>query len=112
RGAGDDAGFAAPAPAIDLPRDRLQPGPAVRVGERDALAHLLGVLGGMEIVALLELAAERGSDEGRDRGLPGPGDAHDDGDDRLHDAVGARRRPGARGGAAGAPGSGGPARSG
>ena len=44
--------------AVDLVGDRLQPRPAVIVGERVARAHLLDIGLGMEAVAVLEAPAE------------------------------------------------------
>ena len=54
RGAGDHGMPAGPADPVDLIGDRLQPGPAVLVGEGMAGAHLGDVARGVKPVAILE----------------------------------------------------------
>src|SRR3984893_523883 len=49
--------------------------------------HFFDVRGRVQIIALLELAAERGREQGRDCGFAGSGDAHDNGDHRPGDGV-------------------------
>src|ERR1700730_7620362 len=55
--------------------------------------HFLHVLGWVQIIALLELAAERGREQGRDCGFAGSGDAHDNGDHWPRDGVRNGRGP-------------------
>ena len=58
RRAGDDAGLLLGALPVDPGRDALEPGLAVRIGQRNSGMHLGDVCLGMEGVALLEGPAE------------------------------------------------------
>src|ERR1700730_4472188 len=49
--------------------------------------HFFDVRGWVQIIALLELAAERGCEQGRDCGFAGSGDARDNGDHWPGDGV-------------------------
>jgi hypothetical protein len=69
RRAGEHTRLAPCAPAIDLFRDLAQPRQTIRIRQRCAVVHLLHIHGRMQIIAILELTAEHGRDERRDRGL-------------------------------------------
>src|SRR5258708_39417019 len=58
RRAGDDGTLAGLADAVDLVGNRLQPGPAVLVGQRMARAHFRDIAGGGKPVAGLAAPAE------------------------------------------------------
>src|SRR4051794_9586804 len=75
-GAGDDGRRTFVVLDRDQLRDRLEPRPAVLVGQRDALLHLLDVLAGVQGVALDELAVQLVGQLFADGGLPGPRDPH------------------------------------
>jgi hypothetical protein len=72
RRAGQDATFAPRPPPIDFLGDLAEPGQTVRVGQWRPVAHLLDILARVQIVAFLKLAAQRGCEQGCDRGLPDP----------------------------------------
>ncbi len=68
-------GFANP---IDLVGNRLQPGPAILIGQRMAGAHLGHIGGGMKPVAILESPAQPFGQRFADGALAGAGYAHHD----------------------------------
>ena len=69
RRAGDDDGLTLGATARDFVGDRLQPGPAIRVGEGLARAHLGDIGRRVETVAILEAPAEAPAERLPDRAL-------------------------------------------
>src|SRR5690242_17690058 len=93
RRAGEHAELSALAPAVDFSGDLAQPRQPVGIGQWLAVTHLFDIGIRMQFVAFLESATERRGQEDRNRGLAGPGYAHDDRDDGLNNAVGQRRRP-------------------
>ena len=78
RGAGDHRVFAGLANPVDLVGNRLQPGPAILVGQGMAGAHLGDVAGGMKPVAILEGPAQAFGQLFADGALAGAGHAHHD----------------------------------
>src|SRR5258708_39473379 len=66
RRAGDDGTLAGLADAIDLVGNRLQPRPAVLVGQRMARAHFRDIAGGVEPVAVLATPAQARGPAGGD----------------------------------------------
>ena len=58
RGAGDHGALAGLADPVDLVGNRLQPGPAILVGQRLAGAHLGDIAGGVKPVAILVAPAD------------------------------------------------------
>ena len=78
RRAGDDGVLAGLADAVDLVGDRLQPGPAVFVGERMARAHLGDIGGRMKSVAVLVTPAQPRGEAFGDGALARAGYAHHD----------------------------------
>src|SRR6266571_2631716 len=63
---------------VDERGDGVEPRPAVLVGERDALVHLLDIGGRVEPIAVLEFPAEAPGQQRADGALAGARDAHDD----------------------------------
>ena len=78
RRAGDHGVLAGLADPVDLVGDRLQPGPAILIGERMAGAHLVDIAFGMKPVAILEGPAQAFGQLFGDGALAGAGHAHDD----------------------------------
>ena len=78
RRAGDHDMAAGLADPVDLVGDRLQPRPAVFVGERMAGAHLGDVAGGMKPVAVLEGPAQAFGEVVGDGAFARAGHAHHD----------------------------------
>lgn len=58
--------------------NRIEPRPAILVGERDAGGHFFNIGAWMEFVGIAEDDAEVGSQTLSDGGLPAPANAHDD----------------------------------
>ena len=50
-------------PTVDLLGDLVKPGHPVRIRQRSTAVHLLHVIARVQVVALLELAAERGGEQ-------------------------------------------------
>ena len=99
RRAGDDAVTAGLPGRVDPGGDRAQPGPAILVGQRLAVMHLLDIRGRVEPVAVLVDPMQAVRQHRRDRALAGAGDAHDHDDGRAagagligHAAAPERRR--------------------
>src|SRR5665213_3117460 len=76
RRTGDHSMFACLAEPVDLVGDRLQPGPAIFVGEGMAGAHLGDVAGGMKLVAILIAPAQPFGELVGDGALARAGYAH------------------------------------
>lgn len=83
RRAGDDTSLAPLPPDIDPASNRLEPRQAVGIGQRRPALHLLHVLARVEIVTVLERAAEPFGQQAGHGGLAGSRDTHHD-DDGLH----------------------------
>ena len=77
-GASDHGVPARLARLVDLVGDRLQPGPAVFVGQGMAGAHLGDIAGGMKLVAILEIPAQAFGKLVRDGALARAGHPHHD----------------------------------
>ena len=77
RRAGDDAALARRRRRIQPGADRVQPGPAVLIGQRLAAAHLRDVAGGWKASASAKGAPSRRGEQAADGALAGAGDAHD-----------------------------------
>ena len=78
--AGENAVAAGGAGGVDPGGHGLQPGPAVLVGQGRAAVHLGDVGKRVEIVGVDVFPAQAAREQGSDRGLAGPGDAHDEQD--------------------------------
>jgi hypothetical protein len=73
---------------VSTPHSPLaQPGQPVRVGQRGPAAHLLDILARVQVVAFLEMAAQRAGEQRRDGAFAGSGDTHHHDDHRLGDGV-------------------------
>ena len=80
RRAGDDAMIAGAPRGVDPIGDGMQPGPAILVGERLAMVHLLDVSFGMKPVAVFVKPVQTMREHGADRALARAGNAHHDED--------------------------------
>src|SRR5689334_23192869 len=76
--AGDHPMLAAPPLMVDPGGDRIEPGPAVGIGERRAGAHLLDVLQRMKAVTVPEGPSEALGEALADRRLAAARHTHDD----------------------------------
>src|SRR5262249_45025169 len=82
RRAGDYPVLSATTPLIDDCGNRRQPRLAIGSCERLAAPHLRDILGGMEVIALLEFPAEPFCQAPSNRAFAGARNPHDDGDHR------------------------------
>src|SRR5579875_1022024 len=97
RGAGDHRGLAVGDPRVHPRPDRLQPRPAVLVGQRDAGPHLRDVRGRMELIRVGETPVQPPGDQGADRRLAASRHASQDQDHAVASlGAGAAPRSGRR----------------
>ena len=80
RGAPDDAACRRGARLVDPGGNRAQPRPAVLIGQRNALPHLVDVRRRMKRIGVAELPLERSGEERSDSRFAASGNAHHDKD--------------------------------